>query len=263
MLYFGVDYYPEHWPREKWEEYAALMQESHFNVVRLAEFAWTLLEPEEGRFDFSWLDDAIAVLARRGLSVVLGTPTASMPAWVKHKYPETLASGDGHHRDAWGLRKSNCFSSGAYRLLSERITAAMAEHYKDVPAVIGWQTDNEFDGPVCRCETCRREFHVFVRRKYQTLERVNDAWGTRFWGHCFGDWEEIPAPKDYALDNPSLCLDWQRFQTFLQVRFQHDQVRVLRRVCPAHFLTHNFMGTFNYSDCFALAADLDFAGLDS
>ena len=139
----------------------------------------------------------------------------------------------------------------------------MAEHYAENPAVIGWQTDNEFDGPVCRCETCRREFHVFLRQKYHSLEHLNSAWGTTFWSHLFSEWEEIPVAANSEFDNPSLCLDWQRFQTFLQVRFQRDQVSILRQICPKHFLTHNFMGTVNYSDCFEMSHDLDFASLDS
>jgi beta-galactosidase len=262
-FYFGADYYPEHWPRERWETDAALMREARFNTVRLAEFAWILLEPEEGRFDFAWLDDALSVLHRQDLSVVLGTPTAAMPAWVKQKYPETLASSDGRHRDAWGVRKNNCFSSGTYRLLSERITRAMAERYGTHPAVIGWQIDNEFDGPVCRCISCCREFHVFLRERYTSIEALNEAWGTHFWGHRFSEWEEIPVVTDIGTDNPSLCLDWNRFQTWLQVRFQRDQVRILRQLCPSHFVTHNFMGFGNVSDGCAMTEDLDFAGFDS
>ncbi len=262
-FYYGVDYYPEHWPRDQWETYAQQMREAHFNVVRLAEFAWVRLEPAEGRFEFGWLDDAIEVLHRQGLSIVLGTPTAVMPAWVAHKYPETLASPDGHRRMPWGVRKENCFSSGTYRLLAERITRAMAGHYANHPAVIGWQTDNEFDGPVCRCDTCRREFHVFLRERYGDIHPLNKAWGTHFWGHLFSEWEEIPVANDFATGNPSLCLDWKRFQTHLEVRFQHEQVQVLRKLCPNHFITHNFMGMGNNNNCYAMAADLDFASFDS
>ena len=262
-FYVGVDYYPEHWYSEQWETYADQMKAASFNVVRLAEFAWVLMEPEEGRFDFDWLDSAISILDKRGISVILGTPTAAMPAWIKHKYPETLASSDGVKRDSWGVRKNNCFTSGAYRLLSERITRAMAEHFTGHPAVIGWQTDNEIDWPVCRCNTCVREFHVFLRDKYGSIDGLNRAWGTHFWGHKFSDWDEIQAAVHYKEDNPSLCLDWHRFQTHLQVRFQGDQVKIIRSVCPRHFITHNFMGLVNTSNCYELAKDLDFASLDS
>lgn len=169
-MYIGVDYYPEHWPRERWELDARLMQEAGFNVVRLAEFAWVMMEPEEGRFCFDWLDDALEVLGRHGISVILGTPTAVMPAWVARKYPETLAMQTNGMRKTWGVRKNNCFTSGAYRLLSERITRAMAEHFVDTPNVIGWQTDNEFDAAVCVCATCRADFQDWLRTRYQTLD---------------------------------------------------------------------------------------------
>ena len=142
----GVDYYPEHWPTDRWETDAKLMQKAGFNVVRMAEFAWQNMEPEEGVYVFDWLDRAIEILGKSGIATVLGTPTAAMPAWCAHKYPESLAMNPKGDRVTWGMRKNNCFSSGAFRLLSERITGAMAEHYSDNPYVIGWQTDNEFGG---------------------------------------------------------------------------------------------------------------------
>lgn len=262
-MYIGVDYYPEHWPRERWETDARLMQEAGFNVVRLAEFAWVKMEPEEGRFEFGWLQEALGVLAERGISAILCTPTAVMPAWVARKYPETLATEANGKRITWGVRKNNCFTSGAYRLLSERITRALAEQFAGAPNVIGWQTDNEFGGPVCYCDTCRAEFQDWLRTKYGTLEAVNEAWGTHFWGHTVGTWGEIVIPDKPGGDNPSLLLDWQRFYSWLNVRFQADQVRILREVCPGHFVTHNFMGLFSDLDYYELAGDLDLVAWDN
>ncbi len=262
-MHIGVDYYPEHWPRERWETDARMMAEAGFNIVRLAEFAWVLLEPSEGQFDFDWLDDALAVLARHGIEAILGTPTAAMPGWVARKYPETLAMQKDGTRITWGARKNNCFSSGTFRLLSERITRAMAEHYRDTPNVIGWQTDNEFGHPVCYCDSCRAEFQAWLRRKYGTLEALNATWGTHFWGHVFGTWDEITIPDDPNRHNPSACLDWQRFYSWLNVRFQDDQIRILRAACPNHFITHNFMGLFHELDYYELAKDLDFVSWDN
>jgi beta-galactosidase len=266
-MYVGVDYYPEHWPRERWEEDARLMKEAGFNVVRLAEFSWVLLEPEEGRFEFAWLDDAITVLGRHGIKVVLGTPTAVMPAWVARKYPETLAMKADGTRVVWGGRKNNCFSDGTYRLLSERITRAMAEHYAKTPQVVGWQTDNEFGGTDCRCPRCRGGFQDWVRSRYRTLEELNRAWGTHFWGLKVQTWDEIEVPDSrtgpWAISNPSASLDWQRFTSWLNVRFQGDQVRILRSLCPGQFVTHNFMGLFQEMDYYDLARDLDFVAWDN
>ena len=247
-MYIGVDYYPEHWPSDRWELDAEMMKEAGFNIVRVAEFAWVNMEPQEGQFEFDWLEEALAVLGRHNISVILSTPTAVMPAWVARKYPETLAMQADGTRIVWGVRKNNCFTSGAYRLLSERITRAMAEHFRDTPNVVGWQTDNEFGGPVCTCDTCRSDFQDWLRAKYGSPDELNRAWGTHFWGHLYGTWGEIPIPVDPVTHNPSACLDWQRYHSWLNVRFQRDQVRILREVCPDHFVTHNFMGLFQELD---------------
>ena len=262
-MYVGVDYYPEHWPRERWDLDARLMRKAGFNVVRLAEFAWVFLEPEEGRFEFGWLDDALAVLRWRGISAILGTPTAVMPAWCARKYPETLAMRKEGHRIPWGIRKNNCFTSGTYRLLSERITRAMAEHFANTPNVIGWQTDNEFGHPLCYCPTCRADFQDWLRAKYRTSEELNRAWGTHFWGHRYGTWGEIPIPSEDGGSNPSALLDWQRYFSWLNVRFQRDQVRILRAGAPRHFVTHNFMGLFSELNYYDLAEDLDHVSWDN
>ncbi|HUU68054.1 MAG TPA: beta-galactosidase, partial [Planctomycetota bacterium] len=190
-MYIGADYYPEHWPVSRWETDAALMQKAGFNIVRLAEFAWAFMEPEEGRFEFGWLDDALDVLGEHGVSAILCTPTAVMPAWCARKYPETLATQKDGSRITWGVRKNNCFTSGTYRLLSERVTRAMAEHFAKTKNVIGWQTDNEFGHPYCYCDTCRADWQDWLLRKYKTLDELNRAWGTHFWGHCYRTWGEI------------------------------------------------------------------------
>lgn len=259
----GVDYYPEHWPKERWPTDARLMREAGFNVVRLAEFAWVFMEPEEGRYDFSLFDEILEILARNEIAAILGTPTGSMPAWVARKYPECLAMKPDRQRKNWGVRKNNGFSSGTYRLLSERITRAMAEHFKTTPNVIGWQTDNEFDGNPCYCDSCRAHFQDWCRAKYGTLDALNRAWGTHFWGHRYGAWSEITLPDEQHSYNPGLWLDWKRFNSWVQVRFQNEQVRIIREVCPHHFVTHNTMSfhpSINYRD---LCADLDFASWDN
>lgn len=264
-MHVGCDYYPEHWPTETWEGTAKAMRRAGFNVVRLAEFAWTFLEPEEGVYDFALFDQAIGILGRHGLKVILGTPTAVMPAWMARTYPETLAVNQGQ-RVEWGVRKQNCATSPAYRRFSERITRAMAAHYARNPNVIGWQTDNEFGyahaGP-CQCGSCRQGWHDWLRRRYASLEALNAAWGTHFWGLTYRAWAEIPIPVDFGTHNPSACLDWQRYGSWLQVRFQAEQVRVLREVCPGHFITHNFMGYHDTLDYYELAKDLDFVSWDN
>jgi beta-galactosidase len=274
-MYVGADYYPEHWPRERWEVDAKLMQEAGFNIVRLAEFAWIDMEPMEGKYEFGWLDDALAILDKHGVSAILCTPTATMPAWAPRKYPEVMAMQPDGERLTWGVRKNNCFTSGTYRLLSERITRAMGEHFADTPNLIGWQTDNEFGGPVCFCDTCRADFQDWLRAKYGTIDELNRAWGTHFWSHKYTTWGEIQIPHpsgragrlagpDYlSTHNPSLCLDFQRYHSHLNVRFQRDQVRILRALCPKHFVTHNLMGFFSELNYYDFAEDLDHVSWDN
>jgi len=262
-MYIGADYYPEHWPVSRWATDAAWMERAGFNVVRLAEFAWAFMEPEEGRFEFGWLDDALEVLREHGVSAILCTPTAVMPAWCARKHPETLAMQKDGSRIVWGVRKNNCFTSGTYRLLSERITRAMAGHFATTKNVIGWQTDNEFGGPICCCDTCRIEWQEWLRRKYKSIEELNRAWGTHFWGHVVREWAEIVMPVDEGSHNPSACLDWRRHQSWLNVRFQREQVKIIRELCPRHFVTHNLMGLYPDINYYDLAKDLDFVSWDN
>lgn len=260
-VYFGVDYYPEHWPEERWKTDAKLMKEAGFNVVRLAEFAWAKLEPIEGNFDFRWLDQVINIFDQLGIKVVLGTPTASMPRWVSLKYPETVAVKKSGEKIPYGARKDNCPSSQAYRLLGQKITKAMAKHYTDNTAVIGWQIDNELGGPDCYCQTCRAAWQDWLHKRFSNIENLNRRWGTIFWGHTYRTWNEIPIPKR-GWDNPSMALDFARFHSDLVVSFQKEQVEIIRGICSQHFITHNLMGFFDKLDYYDLAKDLDFVSWD-
>jgi beta-galactosidase len=263
-MYIGVDYYPEHWPETRWPLDAKLMKEAGFNIVRLAEFAWVNLEPEEGKFEFEWLERAIGLLGQEGISVILGTPTAAMPVWVARKYPESLALRMNGQREPYGVRKHNCYSFPKYRELSKRITSAMAERFSPNPYVIGWQTDNEFGAHVvCHCEYCKEHFRKWLRERYGTIDRLNSAWGLHFWGQRVSSWDEIDPPHEDWLFNPSLQLDWKRHFTHLQVSFQHEQVEILRKTCPSHFITHNCMGLFKDIDYYELGKDLDFISWDN
>lgn len=260
MIRFGVDYYPEHWPEERWEMDAELMAKAGFNVVRLAEFAWIKMEPQEGIFDFDWLDRAIAIFHQKGISVVLGTPTASPPVWLAQKNPEVLRVLEDGRRAAFGTRRVNCPSHPLYRERSRLITAAMADHFAGNPAVIGWQTDNEF-GDRCYCENCRKEFQGWLKQRYSTLDELNISWGTIFWSQTYGVWEHVPLPLTTigAPPNPSLALDFRRFMSDTWLGFQQEQIDILRARCPSHFITHDMMG-FEYDSLnyFDIARPLDF-----
>lgn len=266
MFPFGVDYYPEHWPEERWATDARLMQEAGINTVRLAEFAWSKLEPEPGEFEFDWLDRAIDLLGQHGIRVILGTPTASMPPWLAHNHPEVfMRLQDGTVR-TYGNRRNYCPTNEIYRRYSRRITRKMAEHYCDNDHVIGWQTDNELGGQTnrCYCDNCRREFGNWLQQRYSSIDEVNEKWGTVFWSHIYNDWAEIPTPAGTGSSpNPGLALDYYRFASDAYVEFQQEQIEILRELCPGKFITHNMMGFyFDTLDYYELAAPLDFVGYD-
>ena len=267
-MYYGVDYYPEHWPRERWEIDARLMRESHMNIVRMAEFAWAQLEPEEERYDFCWLDEAIELLGRHGISTVLGTPTATPPAWLCQRYPEILRWDRDRQRVTFGMRRQYCPTNDTYRRLSSEIVRAMAEHYAGNPYVIGWQLDNEFgchDTTRCYCPSCLLAFQNWTRRRHRTLDALNDAWGTAFWSHCYTSWEQIPLPwSTTGTSNPCLELDYYRFASEEMVAYAQLQTDILREACPNHFVTTNLMGyRFQDMDYFDLVRPLDLVSWDN
>jgi beta-galactosidase len=264
MFYFGVDYYPEHWPEERWPIDAKLMAEAGFNVVRLAEFAWSKMEPVEGEYDFTWLDRAIAILQAYGIKVVLGTPTASAPPWVMKKSPDLMRVREDGRRVTYGNRRAYCPNQPLYHEYTSRIVTEMARHYENHPTVIGWQIDNEF-GERCYCPTCAQKFQTWVRSRYEDLSELNQKWGTVFWSHVYNDWDEIRLPLTTGgSPNPGLALDFYRFCSDSYVSYQQIQIDILREHCPGHFITHNMMG-FGYDriNYFDLARNLDVVAWDN
>ena len=264
MFAFGVDYYPEQWPEARWPTDAQLMAEAGFNIVRLAEFAWSRLEPQPGVFDFGWLDRAIAVLAAQGLRVILGTPTASPPPWLMQPHPDLFRMNEQGHRLTFGNRREYCPSHPLYHDCTQAIVTAMAEHYARHPAVVGWQIDNEF-GDRCYCPVCRGAFQHWLQRRYATLDALNGAWGTIFWSHVYTEWSQIPVPlATGGSPNPGLALDFARFASDTYVAYQQRQIDVLRSRTSGQFITHNLMGfgydKINYYD---LAMELDLVSWDN
>jgi len=267
-VFYCVAYYPEHWPEEWWARDAKLIAECNFDGVRVGEFAWCRMEPEEGRFDFAWLDRAIETLAREGIKVILGTPTAAPPAWLVHKHPEIMPVDAMGVRMTFGMRKHFCHTSPIYRRYAQRIAAKMAEHYGDNPNVYGWQIDNEFgdhDTVRCYCEACHAGFVEWLKGKYGSLDALNKAWGTVFWSQEYSAWEQIPLPtprRPIGL-NPSHLLDYYRFASDQVIDFARLQVDAIRQHARrSQRITTNIIPTFWEVDFARLAKLLDFVGWD-
>lgn len=264
--FFGVDYYPEHWPESRWLVDARMMGEAKFNVVRLAEFSWCKLEPKPGVYDFSWLDDALNVLEGHGLKAVLGTPTAAPPPWLVKMHPDILPVDYRGHPMPPVARRHYCPNNPNYRRATERIVKALAEHYKGDERVIGYQVDNELSmgDEYCYCEHCVNLFRGWLRGKYGGLEELNRAYGTVFWSQEYGDWSEVhPPTPPFDLCNRSLALDWFRFKSKSLVDYLELQVKILKSISPEKFVTTNLPGALHSSvDCFEMGYKLDFMSWD-
>ncbi|WP_169087829.1 beta-galactosidase [Paenibacillus sp. PL91] len=266
-FHLGVCYYPEHWPESLWEDDFRRMRELGFSIVRVAEFAWSIFEPQEGVFSFELFDRALDLAHKHGLKVIVGTPTATPPAWLTHKYPEVLnVTQDGvtlHH----GLRRHYNYSSQKYRELSAIITRQMAEHYKNHPAVIGWQIDNEFNCEISEfyAPADHDAFRVWLQEKYGSLERLNEAWGTVFWSQTYSDWEQVFLPRPTPAQkqpNPHQALDEKRFISDNTISYAKVQGDILREVAPNHWVTTN--GLFGHLDSHRMNDELlDFFSYDS
>ncbi len=259
---YGADYYPEHWPEERWPEDARLMAEAGFNVVRMAEFAWSRLEPHDSVFDFTWLDRAIEILADQGIQTVLGTPTASPPPWVMDTDPAMYRILPDGKPLYYGNRRGYCPNHPIYWQHTRRIVEKMAAHYAGNPYVIAWQIDNEFGDP-CYCQVCRRGFQVWLKQRYGTLDELNEKWGTVFWSHVYTDWKQLPIPYEHISQNPGLALDFKRFASASYVRYQQMQIEILRKHSQQP-ITHNFMGfDYNKINYYDLAEPLEFVSWDN
>lgn len=267
-MYLGVDYYPEQTPRELWEEDFRLMKELGVNVVRIAEFAWTMMEPEEGVYDFDFWDDVVARLSDAGFDIVLGTPTATPPAWMCHKYPEILPVDEHGVTISFGARRHYTVHSETYQKFSVAITTEMAKRYGQHPRVIGWQTDNEYgheksDRSYSAID--RAAFQVWLKKRYGTLDVLNETWGTVFWSQTYTAWEQIPVPrKVYQEHSPALLVDFDRFCADGYNYYNKLQVDALREhIHPDAFITHNLV----YSDMAVnqqqMAQDLDYVSFDN
>jgi beta-galactosidase len=263
----GVCYYPEHWPEQMWAEDARRMATIGLSRVRIGEFAWSRIEPSQGQFEWDWLDRAIETLHNAGLGIILGTPTATPPKWLVDRMPDMVAiDAEGRPR-GFGSRRHYCFSHQGYLQASRDIVKAMVRRYGNHPAVVAWQTDNEFgchDTVPSYSVSARGAFRDWLGNRYQSVDALNAAWGNVFWSMEYRDFAEIDLPNLTVTEaNPAHLLDFRRFSSDQVVRFNRAQAEIIRAASPGRDVVHNFMGFFTQFDHHDLGRDLDVASWDS
>ena len=236
MIHIGVDYYPEHWPREMWPDDIAKMKAAGVTTVRIAEFTWGLMEPHEGEFHFDWLDDIVRQLGDAGLEIILGTPTNCAPLWMYRDYPDTLQCEKDGNPTFTGIRGHRCYESPRFRKYAARIIGEMTKRYANDPHVIAWQIDNEPDANHCNCPECTAKFRAFLQNKYKSLDEMNHAWGTDVWSGEITRWQDITTPKGplYSPNwlNPGYLLDYERFAAKSTADYVRWQYTLLRQAVP-------------------------------
>ena len=249
MMTVGVSYYPEAWPPEQWERDFANIRKHGFEFVHMSEFAWAFMEPQEGRFDFEWLERAVRLAAAQGLKVVLCTPSATPPAWLTRAHPETLMIDARGRRMNHGSREHATWSSPVYRRYVERIVTELGRRFGRNPNVVGWQIDNElshYGRSYSYAPVNQEKFRAWLRGRYKTIDALNTAWGNAFWSQMYNDFAQIDIPNPdelVAAVNEHAVLDFQRWFAEEAADYIRFQAGVLRRHTSGQWITSNFMHT--------------------
>ncbi len=255
----GAYYYPEHWDESQWERDLKQMHELGFEFTHFAEFAWAQLEPQEGVYDFSWLDRAVALAAKYDLKVVMCTSTATPPVWLSRKYPEILLkSEDGTVQDH-GARQHASFASPVYRKLAYRMIEELARHYGNDSRIIGWQLDNEPAVQFDYNQAAEEAFREFLKEKYHhNIQELNAAWGTAFWSEVYSQFEEITLPKTAQMFmNHHQILDYRRFAAKQTNDFLNEQCRLIKKYAKNQWVTTNYIPDYDKGHIGG-SKDLDF-----
>ncbi|RYG24926.1 beta-galactosidase [bacterium] len=265
VLWHGGDYNPEQWPPEIWDEDMRLMAEARFRVATLGVFSWVSLQPKEGQYEFDWLDGVIERLTASDRYFILATPSAAPPAWMSRKYPETLRTGSDGVRRKHGNRVNYNLNSPVYQEKCREIARRLAERYGAHPRLLAWHVSNEYSGNADYSDLSAAAFRLWLQRKFGDLDSLNRAYWTPFWGHTYGDWEEIDPPGgpygETAIQG--LTVDWKRFTTDATVEFMLNEAAPLREISPEVPITTNLMGAYPPLNYRKLAPHIDFVSWDS
>jgi len=262
----GGDYNPDQWKEtpEIWDKDMHLMKLAHCNAMSVGIFSWAMLEPEEGKYNFEWLDTIMDKLTENDAYAVLSTPSGARPAWMAQKYPEILRVQNDRVRILFGNRHNHCYTSPIYREKTRIINQKLAERYKDHPALLVWHISNEYGGD-CHCELCQDAFRQWLKTKYDNdLDKLNHAWWTGFWSHTYTDWSQIQSPAPHGESSiHGLNLDWKRFVTYQTIEFMKNEIAPLKQITPHIPITTNFMGTYTGLNYWKFVSELDVISWDN
>jgi beta-galactosidase len=262
----GADYNPEQWidTKEIWDEDMRLMKLANCNEMSVGIFSWAKLEPQEGEYDFSFLDEIIEKIGKNGGKVILATPSGARPRWMAERYPEVLRVGPDGVREHFRGRHNHCFTSPVYREKVRQMNRRLAERYGKNPTVIAWHISNEYSGE-CHCPLCMDAFRNFLREKYHNdISQLNRAYWTTFWSHTYDSFDQIEPPgKNTETGIHGLNLDWHRFVTHQTMDFIRNETAPLRELTPDLPVTINMMYSFYDLDYHKIAEVIDFASWDA
>lgn len=268
-ILYGGDYNPEQWPEETWAEDMRLLKLAHIDIVTLNVFSWASLQSDDNVYHFDKLDKIMKLVRENGMKVCLATSTGAHPAWMARKYPDILRTEFNGMKRKFGSRHNSCPNSPTYRKFAKALAIKLAERYRDYDNIVAWHISNEYGGE-CYCENCERKFREWLKEKYKTIDAVNHAWDTAFWGHTFYDFEDIVAPNmlsehfEYNRTTfQGISLDYKRFnsESLLNCfRLEYDAIHAITPDIP---ITTNLMGTYQTLDYHMWAQYMDFVSWDN
>ena len=268
-MIYGGDYNPEQYDRDTMQEDIRMFKKAKIDFVRVNIFAWATSQKDEVSYDFTWLDEVIDTLSDNGINVGIGTGTAAHPAWMAKKYPDILRTEFDGKKRKFGGRHNSCPNSLTYRKYASLFVEKLVDRYQDHPAVLLWNISNEWGG-ACFCENCEKEFRVWLKKRYHTLDNVNRAWNTSFWGHTFYDWDEIVTPNllsehfgERQTMFQGISLDYARFNSDSMLECHKMEYELIKKAIPETIVTTNIMGAYKPLDYQKWAPYMDVIAWDN